>query len=103
MDLSTVIGMTVRLVLVVGAWWRRRRDGFIDFDSVLIVFGGRPGADDFKSADRLKELLQDNENGLYRRFPRPVSQVQTIVSLPRRQGGRFWPLRRMPRSLDNDF
>ena len=60
MDLSTVIGMTVCLVLVVGGVVAGGEGmAFIDFDSVLIVFGGTAGALMISNPpDRLKSFFK---------------------------------------------
>ncbi|MGI6783807.1 MAG: motility protein A [Aminivibrio sp.] len=106
MDLSTVIGLTVCLILVVGGVVAGGEGGaFVDFDSILIVFGGTAGALMMSNPpDRLKSFFKIIKMAFTGGSPDLVSQVQTIVSFAekaRREG--LLALEADAAELENEF
>ena len=106
MDLTTVIGMAVCFILVLGAVMSGGEGlAFIDFPSLLIVFGGTSGALIMANPpEKLKSFVKILRMAFTGGSPDLVSLVQTIVSFAekaRREG--LLALEADASELDNDF
>jgi len=105
-DLTTVIGMAVCFILVLGAVMSGGEGlAFIDFPSLLIVFGGTSGALIMANPpEKLKSFVKILRMAFTGGSPDLVSLVQTIVSFAekaRREG--LLSLEADASELDNDF
>ena len=91
MDLATVIGLSLALILVIGGIIAGGDPGaFVEFQSLLITGGGTLGAVIMAtSMDQIKQLPKVIRRGFFATSPDMIGLVQTLVSFAekaRREG-----------------
>ncbi|HPQ38502.1 MAG TPA: MotA/TolQ/ExbB proton channel family protein, partial [Synergistaceae bacterium] len=91
MDLATVVGLSLALILVIGGIIAGGDPGaFVDFKSFLITGGGTLGAVIMASSmEQLKTLPKIIRRGFFASSPDMIGLVQTLVSFAekaRREG-----------------
>ncbi|MDD2207073.1 MAG: motility protein A [Aminobacterium sp.] len=106
MDLATVIGLSVALILVIGGIVAGGEPmSFVNFPSLLITLGGTLGATIMANpVERIKNIGKILGRAFFSQSPDLVSLVQTIVSFAekaRREG--LLALESDAAELDNEF
>ena len=89
MDLATVLGLILAIVLVVGGILTGGEPGaFVNMPSLLITVGGTFGAVIMSNPmERIRDLGKILHKAFFAESPDLVGLVQTLVSFLRRRGG----------------